>query len=91
MLKESKAASQGTLAAVTGSVTGSCPWPGHAFGVAGKFPDDRVPDGWPCLCGQMVAKWKKCNLGHEHLEAESPNDELKNAAPKALDCKEDAQ
>lgn len=68
-------------AARTGSVTGSCPWPGHAFAVAGQFPDNRVPDGWPCLCGQTVARWQKCNMGHDHLVSESPNAEAEPHRP----------
>lgn len=61
MLKTSKSALAGSC---------SCPWPNHVFEFSGQMPDNRIPDGWPCRCGQTVARWKQCNLGHEHLVSE---------------------
>lgn len=73
-------------ASATGLVTGSCPTGGHAFAVAGRFSDGMVTEGWRCVCGLTVARWKKCNLGHDHLVPESLNDasrsELVRRQPK---------
>ena len=70
---------EATFAAPTGSVTGSC-GSIHVYAVAGRFTDDRVPDGWPCLCGQTVARWKTCDMGHKHLVSESPNEKVSQDA-----------
>jgi hypothetical protein len=55
---------------------------GHVFAYAGHPPDGRIPEGWVCGCGQTVAHWQKCNLGHEHLVAVSPNARVSDAADK---------
>lgn len=55
--------------------TGICPNGTHAFAYAGQPLNDRIPEGWPCCCGQTVARWKKCEYGGEHLVAEPTNGE----------------
>ena len=68
MLKASKLAAQGTLAAVTCSATRCAN--GHVFMYAGQPPEGRTPEGWLCECGQTKAHWKQCGeCGQEILEA----------------------
>ena len=52
----------------------SCLNGGHVFAFAGQPPEGRIPEGWPCGCGQTVAHWQKCSeCGSEHLKAVTPN------------------
>lgn len=54
------------------SVGGNCPFNNHAFAIAGHWPDGKVPEGWPCMCGLTVARWRTCReCGTEYFKAET--------------------
>src|SRR2546430_1843872 len=70
-MNDPKQSTEPGCAPATGSAAGICPNGTHAFSFAGCPPEGRIPEGWPCLCGATVARWKRCEYGVEHLVAES--------------------
>lgn len=66
MLECSKAYTVKTVP-VTGSssAAGICSGGNHSFVFAGQPPNGRIPDGWPCACGAMVARYDQAYVGAE--------------------------